>query len=100
MWGNDVLHRADSYSYIDNLFNYDGNFNKAKCDLFARSNVALFPLITKCRQLNLAIDVQHKVFVFVVVPTILYGCEIWGHEGSGILETLHLKFCKIVLSLT
>ena len=61
MWGNDVLHRADSYSYIDNLFNYDGNFNKAKCDLFARSNVALFPLITKCRQLNLAIDVQHEV---------------------------------------
>ena len=28
------------------------------------------------------------------------GVKFWGHEGSDILETLHLKFCKIVLSLT
>ena len=94
MWGNNVLDRDDSYSYLGILFNYDGKFNKAKCDIFARGNRAIFSLIPKCRQLNLPIDVQLELF------DILYGCEIWGHEGSGILETLHLKFCTIVLSLT
>ena len=100
IWGNDVLDRADSYSYLGSLFNYDGKFNKAKCDLFARGNRAIFSLIPKCRQLNLPIDVQLELFDTLVVPTILYGCEIWGHEWFGISETLHLKFCKIVLSLT
>ena len=57
-------------------------------------------MLPKCRQLNLPIDVQLELFDTLVVPTILYGCEIWEHEGSGILETLHLKFCKIVISLT
>ena len=42
MWGNDVLDRADSYSYLGILFIYDGKFNKAKCDLFARGNRAMF----------------------------------------------------------
>ena len=100
MWGNDVLDRADSYSYLGILFNYDGKFNKAKCDLFARGNRAIFSPIPKRRQLNLPIDVQVELFDTLVLPTILYGCEIWGHKGSGIIETLHLKFCKIVLSLT
>ena len=84
MWGNDVLDRADSYSYLGILFNYDGKFNKAKCDLFARGNTAIFSIIPKCRQLNLPIDVQLELFDTLVLPTILYGCEIWGHEGSGI----------------
>ena len=100
MWGNDVIDRADSYSYLGILFSYDGKFKKAKCDLFARGNRAIVSLIPKCRQLYLPIDVQLELFDTLVLPTILYGCEIWGHEGSGILETLHLKFCKIVLSLT
>ena len=50
--------------------------------------------------INLHIDVQLELFDTFVVPTILYACKISGHEGSGILETRHLKFCKIVLSLT
>ena len=76
MWGNDVLDRADSYSNLGVLINYDGKFNKAKCDLFARGNRSIFSLIPKCRQLNLPIDVQLELLDTLVLPTILYGCEI------------------------
>ena len=76
MWGNDVLDRADSYSYLGILFNSDGKFNNAKCDLFARGNRVIFSLIPKYRQLNLPIDVQLELFDTLVVPTILYGCKI------------------------
>ena len=35
----------------------------------------------------------------MVIPVILYGCEIWGHRNLDILERLQLKFCKMVLKL-
>ena len=35
----------------------------------------------------------------MVMPVILYGCEVWGYKNLGTLENLHLKFCKLVLNL-
>ena len=33
----------------------------------------------------------------MVTPVVLYGSEIWCHEGCEILEKLHLQFYKIIL---
>ena len=35
----------------------------------------------------------------LVKPVLLYGCEVWAHEGTDILEKLHLIFCKYVLGV-
>ena len=35
----------------------------------------------------------------MVIPVMLYSCEIWGHENIDILEKLHLKSLKYVLHL-
>ena len=35
----------------------------------------------------------------MVKPMILYGCEIWGFGNNEIIESLHLKFCKLLLYL-
>ena len=40
-----------------------------------------------------------KLFDQVVVPILTYGCEVWGFENLGIIEKLHLQFCKLVLQV-
>ena len=35
----------------------------------------------------------------MVLPSLLYGCEIWGYRSYKTLETLHLYFCKLTLKL-
>ena len=42
---------------------------------------------------------QFDLFDKIVIPIVLYGCEAWGFSNLKILETLHLKYCKIVLKL-
>ena len=39
------------------------------------------------------------MFDSVVVPILLYECEIWGHENNELIEKLHLKFCRIILQV-
>ena len=30
---------------------------------------------------------------------LLYGCEVWAHEGRDILENVYIRFCKYVLGV-
>ena len=83
--------------YIGIIFTYNGNFNKAKKYLFDQATRAMYALISKSRKLNLPIDIQLHLFDSLVVPILLYGCEIWGFENNSIIEKLHLKFCKTIL---
>jgi hypothetical protein len=59
----------------------------------------MFAVLKKCRQLNLSIDCQLDMFDKIIKPILLYGCEIWGFSNLDIIERLHLKFCKYVLSV-
>ena len=53
----------------------------------------------RCRNHNLPKDIQLQLFNVLVKPVSLYGCEVWAHEGTDILEKLHLRFCKYVLGV-
>ena len=55
--------------------------------------------MNKIRRYNLPTDMQLDLFDKIIIPIILYGCEAWGFSNLKILETLHLKYCKIVLKL-
>ena len=59
----------------------------------------MFSLLRKCKQLQLPIDIQLQLFDVLVKPVVLYGCEVWAHEGTEVVEKLHLRFCKYILSL-
>ncbi len=60
----------------------------------------MFALLRHCRKLDLPIDICLELFDRMVVPILTYGCEVWGYEDLGLLERLHLKFCKILLKLS
>lgn len=39
------------------------------------------------------------LFDRIVVPVLLYACEVWGYENIEIIERVHLKYLKHILNL-
>ena len=70
---------------------------RPKKHLYDQATKAMYVLISKSRRLNLSTDIQLHLFDSLVVPILLYGCEIWGYENNSLIEKLHLKFCKYIL---
>jgi hypothetical protein len=48
---------------------------------------------------DLSIECQLDLFDKVVVPVLLYACEVWGYENIDIIERVHLRFIKHILNL-
>ena len=50
----------------------------------------------------LPVDIQLELFDYLVLPILVYGCEIWGYEIISMLDKLHLKFlnCKLCVKLS
>lgn len=59
----------------------------------------MYNVIKRSRLYNLSIDCQLDLFDKMVMPILLYGCEIWGFSNCDILERVHLKFCKLILNV-
>ena len=55
----------------------------------------MFALLRRGRQLQLPVYIMIHLFDTLVKPVLLYGSEIWAHEGTEILEKLHLRFRNI-----
>ena len=98
-FGENKLNVVDHYKNLGLNFNFNGKFTVAKKELYDKGNRAMFSLLRKSRQLQLPIDIQLQLFAVLVKPVLLYGCEVWAHEGTDILEKLHLRFCKYVLGV-
>lgn len=60
----------------------------------------MFSVLRRCKSLNLPIDLQLELFDSMVLPIMLYGCEVWGYENVELLERLHLKFLKYILGVS
>ena len=59
----------------------------------------MFSLLRKARTLALPIDIPLQLFHTLVTPVVMYRAEAWGIEDCTVIERLHLKFCKYILSL-
>ena len=45
------------------------------------------------------VDLQLKLFDFLVSPILLYASEVWGFENKASIEKVHLQFCKNILKV-
>jgi hypothetical protein len=46
----------------------------------------MYSILKKCRNLNLPVDIQLELFDTMVLPVVIYGCEVWGFKKNNILE--------------
>ena len=93
------LEITNSFKYLGLTFTYNGSFKVGVQELLKQGSRAMYALIAKCRKFDLPIDLQLQLFDALVVPILLYGCEVWGYNNTEQVEKLHLKFLKYVLNV-
>jgi len=112
-YGENNVEVVFEYNYLGIIFNYNGSFVKARKKLADQATKAMFAIITNARKQNLPIDIQLQLFDALVMPILLYGCEVLGVDDNYvnkkkknidlkenyILEKVHLKFCKMILHI-
>lgn len=96
---NEIIENVKEFKYLGIVFSRSGSFRKAKTHLCEQAQKAMYGVIRKIRQLNLPVECQLDLFDKVVMPVLLYGCEVWGFENIETIERIHLKFLKHILNL-
>ena len=81
MYNNSALETVQGFKYLGIFFSENGNFSHCKELQKQQAERAMFCLLNKCKKLDLPIDVQIDLFDKIVVPILLYGCEIWRYEN-------------------
>ena len=82
----------DLFKYLGTIFNYNGSFVMHKEPIDAQAQKAMFSVLKRSRELESPIDLQLELFESLVLPILLYDCEIWGFENIEIVEKLHPNF--------
>ena len=93
-FGDSEVQVVDDYIYLDTTFNYRNDFKKAQIKQINQARRTMYLLIVKARKLKLPVDLELDLFDRLVVPILLYGCEIWGYEDLDQIKKLHTQFCK------
>ena len=99
MFDGEVIENVKSFNYLGIIFNRSGTFNDAKNHNIKKATIAMYDVLKKGRMFNLSVSCIYDLFVKIVVPILLHGCEIWGFTNLQMIERLHLKFCKMLLNL-
>ena len=86
--GNNVISVESDYTYLGICFPCNDNMGKCISSLRNQASRAM---------LGLYVDVQLQLFDSLILPTALYGCEVWGFRNIEVVEKLHLLYCKMLL---
>lgn len=93
------LEQCYNFKYLGVEFKFNGMFNDCKNYLVSKAEKVMYFILKRSRDIGLPIDIQLELFNKMVVPILLYGCEVWGHENIDVIEKLTLKFQKMILGL-
>ena len=89
----------DEYVYIGVVSNFNGMFNKAITKEITQGKKAYFTLLNKIRRLRLPVDLSLQLFDCLVLPVLLYACEVWGFGSIEQIEIIYRKFIKTLLKI-
>ena len=80
--------------------NYNNSFSKAIQKQILLAKKALFALKAKILESKLPIDIQIDLFNKLILPILIYGCEIWGFSNINSIDLFHRSFLKSCLKVS
>ena len=90
------LEVVDQYTYLGETFNSNNKLYESIERQISQAKRAMFSLITKSRCLQVPIDITLVLFDKLVLPILIYGCEVWGHSNLKLfLSESHKATVKI-----
>ena len=90
---------VDDYVYLGTTVTYNGKYKKAIGKQVTQAKRALFGLRSKKEKFDLPFDIVLDLFDKMILPILLYGCEIWGYEDIQQIEVFYRDFLKEILRL-
>ena len=97
MIGNTILENVKEYKYLGITFTKLNNFRITKTKLCQQATKAMYFVLSKAKDNNLSTECKLKLFDSIVLPIMLYGCEIWGHEKIDICNSIQIHFLRHIL---
>ena len=90
---------VDHYVYLGTTISYNGKYKEAIKKQVLQAQRALFTIKSKKEMYDLPFDIVIDLFDKMILPILLYGCEIWGYEDVECIEIFYRKFLKYTLRL-
>ena len=98
-----IIDTVSNYCYLGITLKCNGNFNLAATTLMEKARKAYFKM-KQSIGLNVSCKTLEKLFDSLILPIMLYGCEVWGLDSAlkqknDPYESLHVKFIKEILGV-
>ena len=99
-FGDKQIDQVDTFKYLGTWFHCNGKFNFAISKLFTAATQSTNGLIRKIIENQITdTEIQISLFQSLVVPKLLYHCELWGLHKINALDRVCLRFYKFCLKL-
>ena len=91
------LEKVDEFRYLGVIFRYNGSFQSSIRYNVTKANKALFSLYKTMIKYDLSVENTSQLYDRLILPILLYGCEVWGYENLVQIEVFHRKFLRKLL---
>ena len=91
---------APHYKYLGITFSTKLSWTRTQQQQVLQANKAVC-MIKKFNKKCKYVSTRHLFYLFdqMVVPVLIYGCELWGFKKSETIERVQYKFCKYILNV-
>ena len=100
-YGTDQLEIVNSYRYLGLIFSTRLSFRIATCgEHLIKAKRGTIEILQTLRRLSCSTPkLFFKLFDSQIVPSLLYGAELWGFEEYVSIERVHIQACKLLLNV-
>ena len=97
--GEYVISICDEFKYLGVIFSKSRSFLKAIKHNVDHAKKAMHLLYKRIRNLHIPTDLQIEFFNHIIMPILLYGCEVWGFQNIKLIESVQNQFLRSITKL-